>query len=94
MALSSTPWPLMFFALVAGVAGPAFNLGLFNNLLEVAPARRRASYIALFNTLMNVAAFVSPLLGTSTATWLGIRRALWLGGAGRLLGLLAFARLL
>ncbi len=94
MALSSTPWPLLFVALIAGIAGPAFNLGLFNKLLEVAPARRRATYIALFNTLMNTAAFVSPLLGTSAATWLGIRQALWIGGAGRLLGLLAFARLL
>jgi MFS family permease len=94
MALSSTPWPLLFFALLAGIAGPAFNLGLFNNLLEVAPVRRRATYIALFNTLMNTAAFVSPLLGTSAATLLGIRRALLIGGAGRVLGLLAFACLL
>ncbi len=93
MALSSSAWPLLWVSLVAGVAGPAFNLGLFNNLLDVVPSERRASYIALFNTLMNISAFASPLLGTIAAGVLGIRRALWVGGAARIGGLLAFVYL-
>jgi MFS family permease len=93
MALSSSPWPLLCMSLVAGVAGPAFNLGLFNNLLDVVPNERRASYIALFNTLMNVSAFVSPLLGTTAAGVFGIRTALWVGGAARIGGLFAFVYL-
>ncbi len=93
MALSTTAWPLLIVSLVAGVAGPAFNLGLFNNLLDVTPTEHRASYIAVFNTLMNISAFTSPLLGTTAAGALGIRRALWIGGAARISGLVAFVYL-
>jgi MFS family permease len=94
MALSKGIWPLLLVSFVAGIAAPAFNLGLFNNLLEVAPAERRATYVALFNTLMNIAAFVSPLLGTTAAGLIGIREALWIGGAARIVGFLAFAYIL
>jgi MFS family permease len=90
-ALSRSVSPLLFAAVVAGIAAPAFNLGLFNNMLEVAPAERRATYVALFNTAMNVAAFVSPLLGTAAAEAFGIRQALFMGGAARFLGFLGFA---
>jgi MFS family permease len=93
-ALSTSPWPLLLVSFVAGIANPAFNLGLFNTLLEFAPTERRASYVALFNTLMNVAAFASPLLGTTVAEWIGIREALWIGGLARIAGFLAFAYLL
>jgi MFS family permease len=93
-ALSSSPWPLLVVAAVAGLASPAFNLGLFNGLLEVAPAERRATFVAVFNMLMNVAAFVSPLLGTVVADWLGIRQALMIGGALRVAGVMATACLL
>lgn len=90
-ALSRSVWPLMFAAIVAGIAAPALNLGLFNGLLEVAPVERRATYVAVFNSAMNVAAFVSPLLGTTAAEWIGIRQALFLGGTMRFVGFLAFA---
>ena len=93
-ALSSTPVPLLLVSAVAGLAAPAFNLGLFNGLLEVAPAERRATFVAVFNVLMNVAAFVSPLLGTSAADWLGIREALLIGGALRIAGVVAVAYIL
>jgi MFS family permease len=94
MALSRSAWPLLIVVFVAGIAGPAMNLGLFNGLLEAAPAERRASYVGLFNTLMNTAAFISPLLGTAAAGALGIRTALWIGGAMRIGGFAAFAFLL
>jgi len=84
---------LLLVSFVAGIAAPAFNLGLFNGLLEVTPAARRATYLAIFNTLMNIPAFVSPILGTTMAGSLGIRMALWIGGAARIAGFLAFAYL-
>lgn len=93
-ALSKTATPLLFVSFIAGIAGPAFNAGLFNGLLEVAPVERRATYIAVFNTLMNIPAFIAPILGTTTAGWLGIRTALWIGGFGRIAGFLAFTYLL
>ncbi len=93
-ALSSSPWPLLFVAAIAGLAAPAFNLGLFNGLLDVAPAERRATFVAVFNMLMNIAAFVSPLLGTTVADSLGIREALLVGGALRIAGVVAVVYIL
>jgi MFS family permease len=91
MALSRSCWSLLPVVIVAAIAGPAFNLGLFNGLLDVAPAQRRTTYVAAFNTLMNVAAFISPLLGTTAASWLGVRQALWIGGAARVVGFVVFS---
>jgi MFS family permease len=93
-ALSRSVWPLVLVVSIAGIAGPAFNLGLFNGLLEAAPTERRTTYVATFNTVINLAAFASPLLGTIVAEWLGIRPALFVGGIARVLGFVAFARLL
>lgn len=93
-ALSKTVTPLLFVSFIAGIAGPAFNAGLFNGLLEVAPAERRATYIAIFNTLMNIPAFIAPILGTTAAAWLGIHTALWIGGFARIVGFLVFTYLL
>jgi MFS family permease len=90
-ALSRSMWSLVFASIVAGIAAPAFNLGLFNGLLEVTPVERRATYVAVFNSVMNIAAFVSPLVGTTAAEWIGIRQALFVGGALRVVGFLAFA---
>ena len=93
-ALSRSVGPLLLAVSIAGIAGPAFNLGLFNGLLEAAPTERRATYVATFNTVINLAAFASPLLGTIVAEWLGIRQALFVGGIARVVGFAAFARLL
>lgn len=93
-ALSRSVTPLLLVSFIAGVAAPAFNLGLFNGLLEVVPGERRATYIAIFNTMMNIPAFIAPILGTTVAGWVGIRTALWVGGAARITMFLAFAYLL
>jgi MFS family permease len=92
--LSRSVEPLLLVVAIAGIAGPAWNLGLFNGLLEVVPAERRATYVAVFNTLMNVPAFVAPLLGTMIAGPLGTRNALFVGAVVRLVGFFIFAGLL
>lgn len=93
-ALSRSVWPLLLVSAVAGFVGPAFNLGLFNGLLEVAAAEQRATYVAIFNTLMNIAAFTAPLLGTALAGLVGTRTALFVGAGLRLVGFAVFSRLL
>jgi len=94
MALSKNAWPLLFVSFIAGIVGPAFNLGLFNGLLEVAPEQRRPTYIALFNLLINVTACISPLVATTLANSLGVVTALYIGGSLRVLGFLAYLLLL
>jgi sugar phosphate permease len=93
-ALSRSVTPLLLVVSISGIFAPAWNLGLFNGLLEVTPAERRATYVAVFNTLMNVPAFIAPLLGTTMAEVLGTRNALFISAVVRIIGFLVFAGLL
>jgi MFS family permease len=93
-ALSRSVTPLLLVAAISGISAPAWTLGLFNGLLEVAPAERRATHVAVFNTLMNVPGFIAPLLGTALAGLLGTRNALFVSAIVRIIAFLAFARLL
>ena len=73
-------------SIAAGIFGAGFNLSFFNTLLEVCPPERRPSYVAINTTLINVAAFLAPLLGTYLANRLDIRVSLFIAGAVRLVG--------
>jgi hypothetical protein len=91
--LSPRVEPLLLVSVVGGIFGAGFNLGFFNTLLEVCPQERRPSYVAINTTLINVAAFLAPLLGTSLANILDIRVALFIAGAVRLVGVGLFYQL-
>lgn len=69
---------------------PGINLSHFNILLKLAPDDRRASYLAMFSTVMNVGAFVLPMVGLELANTLGIRTVLLIGGGIRLAGAILF----
>ncbi len=77
---------LLLPSIIAGIFGAGFNLSFFNTLLEVCPQERRPSYVALNTTVINVAAFLAPLLGASLANRLDIRVVFFIAGAVRLLG--------
>ena len=93
-ALARNAWPLLMVAAVAGIAGPAFSLGMLNGLLELAPESHRPTYVGLFNMLINVPACISPLLGTAVAGWLGVRAALFVGAGLRVAAFLALSLML
>ncbi len=84
--LSTRVEPLLIPSIAAGFFTAGFNLSFFNTSLEVCPQERRPSYLAINTTLINVAAFLAPLLGTSLANLLDIRLALFIAGAMRVLG--------
>ena len=94
MGLTRSIPPMILVTLISGVFSPAFNLGLFNALLEVAPAERRATYVAIFNTMINLTAFVAPLVSAALAGVIGTRVALLLAGGLRFMGLAVFYSLL
>ncbi|OQB26261.1 MAG: Major Facilitator Superfamily protein [Chloroflexi bacterium ADurb.Bin180] len=94
MGLCRSIPPMILVAVLSGVAAPAFNLGLFNALLEVAPAERRATYVAIFNTLVNLTAFIAPLVAAALAGVIGTRVSLLLAGGLRFVGLAVFYLLL
>jgi MFS-type transporter involved in bile tolerance (Atg22 family) len=85
--------PLLFVSVIGGIFGAGLNLSFFNTLLEVCPQERLPSYVAINTTLINVAAFLAPLLGTSLANLLDIRIAFFIAGAMRLLGAGIFYKL-
>ena len=82
--------PLLGVSVLGGLFGAGLNLALFSILLQVCPDERRPSYVAIYNTLVNVAAFCAPLFGTFLSNRLGIRMALVSSGVVRLAGVAAF----
>ena len=81
------PWPLIPLSILNGFAGAGFGMVLFNVLLDISPDEKaRPSYIAVFNTMMGITGFVTPLLGvalyqtTNMATVFTVASLLRLGG--------------
>lgn len=81
--------PLLLVAMWGGLFGPGFNISVFNALLENTPADHRPSYVGIHTTLVNVAAFLAPLLSSALAETWGVRAVLIASGSVRLLGVLA-----
>lgn len=61
--------------LMTGAIFSGVNLSLFNYLLEVTPEQRRTTYIAYYNTTVNIAAIAAPLVGVAFLNWLGFQWA-------------------
>ncbi|MBI3914339.1 MAG: MFS transporter [Chloroflexi bacterium] len=87
----SVEWvvPICFWG---GVFTAGFQISFFNGLLDVCPAENRASFIAAFNTLINVAAFLSPLLSSSLTAFVSVQMLLLIGAGLRILGALMMWR--
>lgn len=81
---------LMAPAVIGGLLGPAFNMGMFNVLLEVAPAHHRAMYIASYTSGVNLVAFLAPIVATSIILPVaGIHATIILGTVLRLISAVA-----
>lgn len=85
--------PLLFVSLWGGIFGAAHSIAHFDCFMAAAPSDRLPTYLAAYNTLANITAFVGPLLGTTVAGWIGVRHALILGGCLRLVGAFILSRL-
>lgn len=81
-------------SILGGLSWAGCNLALFNVLLSVCPAKHRPTYVALYTTLLNITAFIAPMMGAVLSDWIGIRPAFVVSGGVRLLGVLLFLRLL
>jgi len=78
--------PLIVVAVIGAVFSASHNLSSFNLMLEVCPPERRPSYVAIYTSLVNVTAFLAPLLGTFLADLTSVRMALLIAGGVRLIG--------
>lgn len=82
--LSIALWNLWMGVFVAGVV-----LLLFNGLLEVTPEKNRTTYIAYYNTLVNISAIVAPIIGVAIMNRFDIWIAFYTAATFRFLGALA-----
>ncbi len=81
---------ILVWGVLINIINPGVNLSHFNILLKLSPEDRRASYIAFYSSIMNVGAFIGPLIGVALSKTLDIRLLLIIGGSIRLLGALMF----
>lgn len=91
-ALSPSVEWIILVSFLGGVFSSGFGLTFFNRLLQVTPEQRRASYIAAYHTLINITAFVGPLISTALLSVFSIHALLLVGAAMRLFGALFFWR--
>lgn len=82
--------PIMFAAVINNILMPGVGLSHYNILIKVCPAERRPSYISLYTVIMNLGAFVAPMVGVALSERLGIVPMFFIGGAMRILGALLF----
>ncbi|MBQ7085865.1 MAG: MFS transporter [Clostridia bacterium] len=75
---------------ISGLFAPPLHLGMFNDMLEQVPEENRTFNIGIYNTMMQVAAFIGPLLGVMVYRASTIEFALILSGVLRGVGGLLF----
>jgi MFS family permease len=81
---------ILVWGILINLINPGINLSHFNILLKLCPEERRASYIAIYATVMNAGAFVGPMIGVTLAGLWDVRTVLLIGGGVRLAGALLF----
>jgi len=86
--------PHLSILLVIGLLGHLFIPGVDLNhsliFMRSIPTVRRHTGIAFYSMVMNLGAFVCPIAGVALAGLIGVRNALVVGGAMRLIGVLMF----
>lgn len=92
-ALSSSVWPLLIYAGIAGLFVAGSDLVIFDVLLSTAPETGRGTAIGLYHTTNYVATFVAPLIGAAAADEIGIGTMLVVAAGLRLLGGILFLAL-
>jgi MFS family permease len=81
---------ILVWGILINLINPGVNLSHTNVFYSLCPADRRASYMAVYSTLMNVGAFICPMIGVAMSEVMDIRWVLLIGGVVRLLGGLMF----
>jgi len=82
---------ILVWGIVINLINSGVNLSHVNVFYRVCPDERRASYMAVYSTIMNAGAFVCPMIGVALAEVMDIRWVLVIGGVVRLLGAMMFS---
>jgi MFS family permease len=81
---------ILIAALLSGIIAPGVDLAHVNMLYMVCPEDRRTRYLGMFSTLLNVAAFLSPLLVAPLVDSMGARAVVMIIAGIRILGAVLF----
>ena len=82
---AQTPWHAAIPHLIGGASWAVYNVVSFNLLMEYAPPKNIPRYAATHQMTVLVASFLGPTIGTViVATW-GIRAAMVISSAGRVI---------
>lgn len=77
---------ILFVNFLVNLAHPGVDLSAFNTMLKLAPPEARTVYMGWYNTVLNGAIFLGPLVGVWVADVAGIPAAMLLSGVLRFLG--------
>ncbi len=77
---------ILLWTALQGPIAAGINLGHFPLLLKVCPAEARPLYLGIYTTIMNIGAFIMPLVGVALADRIGFASVLIAGGVMCLLG--------
>ncbi|MBO8141811.1 MAG: MFS transporter [Firmicutes bacterium] len=91
LAAPSALWALAVNGL-GGFVWAGYNLANFNLLLSLAPAVRRTTFVAIYNTIIGLGAALGPLIGGYLADLAGIPVVLLISGVSRFFALWVFSR--
>jgi len=75
---------------VQNVLTPGWSLSQSMIWMSRLPEKNKMTATAVYNTAMNVGAFIMPLIGVAVSEAIGIRNTLLIGGAMNVLGGLMF----
>lgn len=86
-AVSTSPWHPLLPNLIGGAAWAAFNLASFNLLLEYAPPQNLPRYAATHQSAVLASSLIGPVIGTVIVASYGLRAAMLVSSAGRVVAL-------
>ena len=78
---------MAIFSAFTGLSAIGMNMALLNGLLNAAPDENRMTYLAFFNTIMNLSLFAAPFLAHFMLSLFGLRSAMFIVGFLRIGGM-------
>lgn len=81
---------ILVYGVLNGLIVPGTNLSHFNLLLKVTPPEARPTYTAIYVTIMNIGAFISPLISVAIADTIGLAPMLVISGLLSIIGSTSF----
>jgi len=85
-AFAATNEFVLLVAFLGGAISPGFSIVMFNGLLQVCPEENRATFVATFHMLVNIAVFAAPIIATLLTAMSSVPMLLLVAAALRLIG--------